>query len=213
MSQLVCCMHNYSHEFGYALVASAKSYDELSFPIGSSPVFDHLFSGAAMRFVHDGAGFSRTRKVEEIATSAAATACVKVCWEGKNSAENCGVCEKCLRTRFNFRAVGVANPACFAGAPEADSLIATMPLRRKTLCIEIESVIKYARAHGTNEPWVDALQQRVDRYDAETLEASYGRVRTALALARRRQWKQLAHRIGAVMARSSTRSVDGLTSA
>lgn len=192
MAQLVACLNNYSHEYSHALVASAHPYDELEFPSGSTVATDHLFSGAEMQVVHDGACASRTEKVKLIARNAAATESVKVCWEGINTHENCGVCEKCVRTRLNFRAVGVNEPACFAAAPDADPLIPTIPIRRPILRRDLASIIKYSRAHDIREKWVDSLQRRLDRYDAEQAEDEYGRVRRAFLMARRGDWKQLA---------------------
>lgn len=204
MAQLTACVCNYSHEFSHTLVASAKSYNDIHFPEGSTAATDHLLSGATMQIVHDGACATRTGKVALIAGNTAATACVKVCWEGSNAHENCGVCEKCLRTRLNFRAVGVDAPACFAGAPGADALIENVHLRRDTLCEELASIIRYARAHNVNDAWVDALQRRVDRYAAEKREDNYGRVRTAFVLVRRGEWKRLAGKTVDVL-RSSVR--------
>ena len=63
-SQLACCLHNYSHDFYYALVGSTEPYDALALPWGSNPTTDYLLSGGTMRLVHDGAGFSRTEKAK-----------------------------------------------------------------------------------------------------------------------------------------------------
>lgn len=203
MAQLVACINNYSHEFSHTLVAGAKSYGEMYFPSGSTAATDHLLSGAAMQIVHDGACASRTDKVKLIARNASATESVKVCWEGKNTHENCGVCEKCLRTRLNFRAAGVNSPACFAGTPDVDPLIATMPIGRDAVRCETESIIKYAIAHNIDGQWVDALQRRLDRHDADKREDDYGRVRRALLMARRGDWKRLAGKTANVLGMSN----------
>ncbi|MGC2656554.1 MAG: hypothetical protein WA324_01160, partial [Bryobacteraceae bacterium] len=112
-AQLACCLHNYSHECGYGLIGSSEPYDGLVLPWGSNPATDYLLSGAAFRIVHDGAGYSRTQKVEEIIKNSTATAVAKVCWEGTETYKNCGVCEKCVRTQLNFLAAGEPMPACF----------------------------------------------------------------------------------------------------
>jgi hypothetical protein len=204
MAQLVSCLNNYSHEFGYALVASAHPYDELEFPVGSTAATDYLLSGAAMQTVHDGACASRTRKVEAIARNPIAVASLKVCWEGANAHENCGVCEKCVRTRLNFRAVGVDEPSCFPGAPDVLPLIPNVRIRRQVLRTELASILKYTNANNVHAEWTSALQKRLDRYDAEQREDSYGRVKRALMMASRGDLRLLASKT-ANMLRTATR--------
>ena len=82
MAQLACCLHNYSHNFYYALVGSSEPDDGSVLPWGSNPATDYLLSGGTMRLVHDGAGFSRTEKVAYIANNRTASRVLKVCWEG-----------------------------------------------------------------------------------------------------------------------------------
>ncbi len=205
MLQLVCCLHNYSHEFGYALVGSAKPYDALRFPLGSTPATDRLLSGAAMQIVHDGAAFSRTHKTELIARSPTATRCINVCWEGDSRLSNCGICEKCVRTQLNFLAVGLAHPSCFAENLDPVQSIPTILLRNASMCCEFESIVKYARTHSVVDPWVDALQRRTDRFRWEELEETYGRFEKAWAMARRGEWKQLAGKIARKVTRSGGR--------
>lgn len=195
MTQLACCLHNYSHEFRYALVASAKAYDALITPLGSTPGTDYLLSGAALSIVHDGAGFSRTDKVEEIARSPVATGVIKVCWEGQETFTNCGVCEKCVRTQLNFRAVGVTNPACFNGAPDPIPRIPGIILRSYSMCVELKSIIAYANAHGVTDPWVRDLQDRVTRYEIEQAEETRGRLVNALGMAQRGEWNRIAGKL------------------
>jgi len=96
MSQLACCLHNYSHDFRFAIVGSSEPYNTLALPWGSNPATDYLLSGNGMRLVHDGAGYSRTEKVAQIATDKTAMEAVKVCWEGQDASKNCGQCEKCI---------------------------------------------------------------------------------------------------------------------
>jgi len=80
-----------------------------------------------MRIVHDGAGYSRTEKVVEIATHKTATRVLKVCWQGQETFKNCGNCEKCIRTQLNFLAAGVSHAPCFDFAFDTGN-IASIPL-------------------------------------------------------------------------------------
>jgi hypothetical protein len=78
-------------------------------PWGSHPAVDGLFSSQRVTVIHDGSRFSRFEKVREIAGWPAALAALRVC-PGKPShlEANCGECEKCLRTRLELLAAGVA---------------------------------------------------------------------------------------------------------
>ena len=163
MAQLACCLHNYSHIFYYALVGSSEPYDGLVLPWGSNPTTDYLLSGGTMRLVHDGAGFSRTEKVAYIANDRTASRVLKVCWEGKETHKNCGVCEKCIRTQANFLAAGVTRPACF-DAPIDLRRIKTIWLRNASQCAELESIIAYAKANTITGEWLRWLQARVKAF-------------------------------------------------
>jgi hypothetical protein len=197
MAQLACCLHNYSHEFDYALVGSTEPYDRLVIPWGSNPATDYLLSGARMRIVHDGAGFSRTEKVAYIANNRTASKVLKVCWEGKEYDKNCGDCEKCIRTQANFLAVGVTQPPCF-DAPLNLRQIKTISLTSDLACAELESIIAYAQAKGITGKWLQSLQARVRAYRSpgrRQLKTTIRRIRTVLGLLARGQVRELTIRI------------------
>jgi len=163
MSQLACCLHNYSHDFRFAIVGSSEPYNTLALPWGSNPATDYLLSGNGMRLVHDGAGYSRTEKVAQIATDKTAMEAVKVCWEGQDASKNCGQCEKCIRTQLNFLAVGVSRPPCFQ-RPLDPHLITMMNFRNNAQFNEVASVYSYAQRKGIKEMWVKLLKCRINRY-------------------------------------------------
>jgi hypothetical protein len=191
MSQLAACLHNYSHEFSCGLVGSSESYDSLVLPWGSNPATDHLLSGAALRIVHDGAGYSRTRKVEEIAKNPTATSVVKVCWEGRETFKNCGLCEKCMRTLLNFLAVGVVNPPCFS-EPLDILRIREIPLHNDAQCAELVSIVAYVKAKGIEAEWINELEIRVKAYRHS------GELRKDASLwnmVKRGEWMQIARNV------------------
>jgi hypothetical protein len=158
--QLTACLHQFADRYGTGLVASAEPYDAMCLPLGTNPITDPMLSGDLMTIVYDGAGYSRTAKVEAIAQHPRFREQLKVCWEGKNQHENCGYCEKCLRTRLNFAAVGVNDPGCFPGPFDAKMV---RKLRAKTLLqvSELESIVTYARQRGLSDRWIDVLRRRI----------------------------------------------------
>lgn len=158
LAQLSCCLHNYSHEFRFGLTASGEPYDALVLPWGQNPCTDYLLSGDGFSIVHDGAAYSRTEKIAAIARDPVATRAVKVCWEAADPSTNCGTCEKCVRTRLNFKAVGIDNPSCFAGelTPEQIRLIRFSNESQRAGFL---SILAYAEAHALHGEWLDALKE------------------------------------------------------
>jgi hypothetical protein len=188
-AQLAACLHALSARFRFGLIASTKAYGELAIPWGSSPVTDHLLSGSALEVVHDGAGFTRTEKIAAIAGDALAVSGLRVCWEGDRSlprearrrgqGRNCGVCEKCIRTRLCFLAVGVSDPPCF-DSPWDSSQLASLRIRTDLVLGELRSILDYAEQRGIRERWTRDLRARVSRglprSRRERLKAAWRRI-------------------------------------
>lgn len=107
---VLCGLKNYA---GIGLIGSGEPYDALLEPWGSHPIIDPLMSSGSFRIIHDGAGFNRSEKIKLISNWAVGIKNLRVCWAGDKKDSNCGVCEKCLRTRLNFLLAGVSNPTCF----------------------------------------------------------------------------------------------------
>ncbi len=122
-----------------------------------------------MDVVHEGAGFSRTGKAEVVARDSVGRRTLKVCWEGQDQAANCGQCEKCVRTRLNFKAVGMDDPECFEQPFEME-MIDTLNVRNIAQLTELTSVIEYCARHTMQAEWVDRLEARIQQ-EAEKLSA------------------------------------------
>lgn len=83
------------------------SYQERDLhPWGTHPDLDPHWSSSRVRFVHDAVDVSRAGKVAYLADHPVAMDHLRVCWDKRSSAMNCGQCEKCLRTMINLRAAG-----------------------------------------------------------------------------------------------------------
>ncbi|HTC52270.1 MAG TPA: hypothetical protein VK700_10065 [Steroidobacteraceae bacterium] len=163
LAQLSCCLHNYSHEFRFGLTAGGEPYDALVLPWGQNPCTDYLLSGDGFSIVHDGAAFSRTEKIALIAKDPVATQAVKVCWEAADLSTNCGICEKCIRTRLNFKAVGVDRPSCFDGELTLEQ-IRRIGFGNDSQRAAFRSILDYADSQGLSGDWLDAVRMCL-RYD------------------------------------------------
>jgi hypothetical protein len=97
--------HLLSRWFKKIYIPASYTYDTL-FPWGTHPLLDPLWSTEGLEFVHFGCGASRAEKVTLVAESDTALRHLRVCYENPDSAYNCGVCEKCVRTKLSLYAVG-----------------------------------------------------------------------------------------------------------
>lgn len=131
------------------------------FPWGSHPLLDPLWSTEATRFIHHGAETARVEKAGVVARSEVAMRRLRVCWENRDSAYNCGVCEKCLRTMINLQAHG-----------------------RLTECETLPSELDYARV--ARMPLVSPNIRAFARENLEAAEHFDPRLARALGLALRR---------------------------
>jgi hypothetical protein len=93
-------------------IASGYSYAEMK-PDSSSPLTDPLWSSEAVTIVHDG-GERRIDKVRRLAEHPDTLPLLRVCWENTGE-NNCGQCEKCIRTMLPLLALGVPYGDAFPG--------------------------------------------------------------------------------------------------
>jgi len=167
-AQLACILHQFSRTSQYGLIASSSPFSYPDLAWGTSPLTDYLLSGNDFEVVCDGAGFTRTEKAAAIANNPLALQSLKVCWEGQDQlGENCGVCEKCVRTKLNFAAVGLDSPACFKNSLDIRALQSLQP--RDHLLREYRSILDYAKKHGTiSRQCFDALEKYLCEADASS---------------------------------------------
>lgn len=107
--------------FSRTFIPATHTYAELD-PWGSHPLTDPLFSTEATTTVHHGA-MPRREKIRAVGHDPQCMNVLRVC----NSSDqyNCGVCEKCLRTRMSLRLLGLHSDTLLA----LDSLAPIRDLR------------------------------------------------------------------------------------
>jgi hypothetical protein len=104
-SALAFVAHMLSTRFHRVYIPATLTYAHLV-PLGSHPLLDPLWSSERIEVVHDGAHLSRLEKLEAIIDEPAVQRHLRVCWENRDGAYNCGRCEKCLRTSLALLALG-----------------------------------------------------------------------------------------------------------
>lgn len=102
---LAAVAHLLAPHFSRVYVPATQTYAFLA-PLGSHPLLDPLWSSEDVELVHDGLEASRLDKLAVVASEPAARHWLRVCWENRNGAYNCGRCEKCLRTMVALDALG-----------------------------------------------------------------------------------------------------------
>lgn len=156
--------------FGRTFIAASHTYDDLE-PWGSHALLDPLWSTESCEIVYDGGEARRIDKVREIARRPELLASLRVCANDARG-QNCGVCEKCIRTMTELRLVRASSPAF----PALD------PKQLRSLKISFDNLVYYIEA-------CEVAQQTGDR-------EVYARLHRAL---RRFEMRQLAKRGDAVL--------------
>jgi hypothetical protein len=138
-------------------IAASRSYTDLV-PLGSHPLLDPLWSTETIEFVHDGCEATRVEKASAIASDDAALQYLRVCWENRGGAYNCGECEKCLRTMISLRTIG-ALQKCPAFKSPLD-LKALARLRVAELHrAHFENNLRVLESSGSDPELADALRR------------------------------------------------------
>lgn len=103
-------------DYPYQMIGSSGTVGKFTYPWGTNPVTDHLLSSNNFKVSVDDMDFNRMEKTAFIKDWKTCIDNLRVCWDGGADGKmtNCGVCEKCMRTYLNFRALGVKDLSCMA---------------------------------------------------------------------------------------------------
>ncbi len=166
--------HLLAGRFGEIIISAGLCYGDR--PVtGSHPITDPLLNSRQLRFVHDGASFTRVEKTQQVAAVPDLLRSVRVCWESKRH-DNCSRCQKCLLTMVTLDLAGVRDQAdCFDWQDYSVDKLRSMFVDSEIQAIFFHELLAESRRRG-----------RTDIADvvANILEAS-SRVRTITARIRR----------------------------
>jgi hypothetical protein len=143
--------------FSRVLIPASHSYAEL-FPLGSHPLVDPLWSTEETALEHDGCEASRSERVARIAGHPIALRWLRVCWEGRDSAGNCGRCEKCLRTMIALRLAGALERCPAFERPLDLDAVARMDVSSVHARAYAEDNLRAAEADGRDPAVATALR-------------------------------------------------------
>ena len=159
IASVLCGLKRYA---GIGLIGSGDSYDVLISPWGSHPITDPLLSSGDFRLIHDGAGFSRSEKIQALAAWPLGIENLRFCWAADQNDSNCGRCEKCVRTRLNFLVAGIDNPQCFSD-PIDSSLFKSMILKNEIVRIDWRFIRHEMLKTGRGVEWLPQIEKVLKR--------------------------------------------------
>jgi hypothetical protein len=154
---LASALSNFKNIAGSCLIGSTYPYNYLHFPWGSTPILDHLLSSSSFKVIHDGATHTRTEKVIEIESWNEGVKNLRVCWQGPNKDTNCGQCEKCIRTKLNFLAIGNKIPDCFQDKKEIS--FKGIRLKHEGVIGDWQQIYDFAKSNNIKCQSVDNIPQ------------------------------------------------------
>jgi hypothetical protein len=154
---------------------------------GSTPEIDPLWSTDSVEIVHDGLA-PRLEKIAAIAGSPVALATLRVCWENRDGAYNCGRCAKCLLTMGGLRIVGALERCETFPLPLDLEALSRMPVTSAYSRALIESYLDAAGGSGDAEV-VGAMRRALCR--ATPLRRAYDRLKERTGLGLRQRWESL----------------------
>lgn len=151
------CLRNWQGSVSAALVGSDEDYARLVLPWGGNPITYTMLSSRDFQVVYDGGEFTRTEKAAGILDWPAGLRNLRVCWEGPLTGRNCGHCEKCLRTKLNFMALGAPLPESLAGPP-SDADIQNLRVGNRAQLVLLQEIVEMAERRKIRQSWVRALK-------------------------------------------------------
>jgi hypothetical protein len=113
---ITAVLHQFHRQFASAVIADDVPYESQVTPWSSNAITNQMLGCGAFPIRPTGAAWSRTEKAGAVAGNPAVLQHLRVCYERPELGENCGVCEKCVRTKLNFHAIGIS-PMPALGAP------------------------------------------------------------------------------------------------
>jgi len=158
MAALAGALHHFSGACDIGLFGSDLTHIFHFWPWGSQPGLDCLLSGGRFVLRPEGQGFERSARTELVASVPALSDRLRVCWAGPLTGENCGICEKCVRTQLNYLAIGRdPGPAFPVRAGVLDALC--LNARHAAQVNYLIDIIDSARRTGvTGGAWLRAVQ-------------------------------------------------------
>ncbi len=154
---IITGLMNWQGSVDTALLGSDMDYRRLVYPWGGSPITYSMLSNDGFKVVYDGGECARTEKAQGIADWQVGLKNLRVCWAGPFTGKNCGICEKCVRTKMNFLAVGASLPPSLSGMPSLAAISRLRTSNEQQIAL-LNDILETAIQRNIEGPWVQALK-------------------------------------------------------
>ena len=155
--------HFLSDTIGHLHTPSTADYLDQA-PWGSSYLLDPLWSGDNLTVHYEGAEWSRAEKAMVGVEYPGILDHVIVCQSGYLDGENCGRCEKCLRTMCGFHLAGVGDISGSFKTPLSLEAFAALRIQSPLALGFWEDLQATARRVAPGSPWDAAITRIVSEY-------------------------------------------------
>ena len=140
-------------------IPSSFARDE-QLPWGTHPDFDSLLGDDSIQFVHDQTDATRTQKTTYISEHPVALEALRVCYKNPDSAYNCCVCEKCLRTMTTLYAAGKLDEAVTFPRPLSAPAIESLEITCEAVKVLVRDNLQMLEKAGLRDTPIYAAWAR-----------------------------------------------------
>jgi hypothetical protein len=166
---IAAVLHQFHLAFGKGVIADDVAYDSQVTPWSSNAITNQMLGCGAFPIRTAGAAWGRTEKAAAVAANPAVLRHLRVCYERPELGENCGECEKCLRTKLNFYASGIPLVPTLGRPITVEDVRAMIPRHADFLYRYIDALEK--GAWPANDPMRSELAALVSQFKAGFLES------------------------------------------
>lgn len=160
-SVILATLEFFSRTYFYG-AASDDSVHHYALPWGMNPITDQYLTSDTFRFISDGHEHSRTERAAFIKDWKVGLENLRVCWRNDDKSKNCGKCEKCVRTKLNFMAVGVNHLPSMPNDLTTDELLNDNMIKISHNILYYQEIYNYARDHHTlSSYWLELLSSQL----------------------------------------------------
>ena len=145
----------------------ASDYNRLQehtvFPWGTNSKTNKLFSGSDFKLNNQNLDLTRIQKIEEIANNELVLNSIVFCSDSRFRPNNCGRCNKCIRTKMMFLIQTGYIPEIFIDNSFTESHIKALDLKKRSEIAFIEDIINTSKQNKNIELLLN-LPQKYSEY-------------------------------------------------
>ena len=173
---------NWPYEFGAVIVATLEFFSKTYFygaasddsvhhyalPWGMNPITDQYLTSDTFRFISDGHEHSRTERAAFIKDWRVGLENLRVCWCNEDKSQNCGKCEKCVRTKLNFMSVGVNHLPSMPNDLAKEELLNNSMIKIPHNILYYQEIYNYATQHNSlSRQWYNLLGKQIKLWNKQ----------------------------------------------